>query len=212
MWSMDGTGRHFSSTPPVHAYRLSTSSCKTGMSSCCKFGSAWSRPSSSTRHTMITSTVMYNSRQGSESGFVTCTGRWLHSMSRARASGSWDPSSLVHSRCWTRWAPIAYWLELLTGAKLHDVFYVGLLKPFRGEPPSAPGMLPPIRHGHFCIEPRMVEKSIVARGKLKVLVRWKGLVATEALWMPLEEFRKLYPSFQLADELIVRGGGISWWG
>jgi hypothetical protein len=107
---------------------------------------------------------------------------------------------------------VAYWLELLTGAKLHDVFYVGLLKPFRGEPPSAPGMLPPIRHGHFCIEPRMVEKSIVVRGKLEVLVRWKGLVAAEALWMPLEEFRKLYPSFQLADGLIVRGGGMSWWG
>jgi hypothetical protein len=93
------------------------------------------------------------------------------------------------------------------GAKLHNVFHVGLLKPFRGELPPTPGVLPPICHGQACIEPMAVEKSKITRGKLEVLVKWKGLAAAEASWMPLDEFRKLYPSFQLADELIVRRGG-----
>jgi hypothetical protein len=90
---------------------------------------------------------------------------------------------------------IAYRLELPTGAKLHDVFHVGLLKPFRGELPLAPGVLPPIRHDRACIEPLAAEKNKIACGKLEVLVQWKGLAAAEASWMPLEEFRKLYPSF-----------------
>jgi hypothetical protein len=93
------------------------------------------------------------------------------------------------------------------GAKLHNVFHVGLLKPFRGELPPTPGVLPPICHGQACIEPMAVEKSKITRGKLEVLVKWKGLAAAEASWMPLDEFCKLYPSFQLADELIVRRGG-----
>jgi hypothetical protein len=51
-----------------------------------------------------------------------------------------------------------------------------------------------------------VEKSIITRGKLGVLVQWKGPTAAETSWMALEEFRKLYPSFQLTDELIVQEG------
>jgi hypothetical protein len=66
-------------------------------------------------------------------------------------------------------------------------------------------VLPPIRHGQACIEPT-VEKSIITRGKLGVLVQWKGPTAAETSWMALDEFRKLYPSFQLTDELIVQEG------
>jgi hypothetical protein len=51
-----------------------------------------------------------------------------------------------------------------------------------------------------------VEKSIITRGKLEVLVQWKGPATAETSWMALEEFRKLYLSFQLTDELIVQGG------
>jgi hypothetical protein len=54
---------------------------------------------------------------------------------------------------------LAYMLELPASAKLHDVFHVGLLKPFCGEPPSSPGALPPVRHGHACLEPLAVTKS-----------------------------------------------------
>jgi hypothetical protein len=75
MWSTATTRRHSSSTPPVRAYRWSISSCKTGTNSCFRFGSVWSSPSSSTRVTTITSTVMCSSRRANGSGFVSCTGR-----------------------------------------------------------------------------------------------------------------------------------------
>jgi hypothetical protein len=43
-------------------------------------------------------------------------------------------------------------------------------------------------------------------------VVWTGLSAADATWMDLEEFKRLYPDFQLEDELIVQGGRDVMWG
>jgi hypothetical protein len=59
---------------------------------------------------------------------------------------------------------VAYILQLPASACLRDVFYVGLLKKFHGEAPTAPGTLPPIRHGHACPTPASVLCSRPARG------------------------------------------------
>jgi hypothetical protein len=90
---------------------------------------------------------------------------------------------------------VAYKLEFPASAKHHDVFHVGLLKPFRGEPPSSPGTLPPIRHVRACLEPLEITRSQVAHGKLEVLVQWRNMTVADASWVTLEEFRPLYPTF-----------------
>jgi len=43
-----------------------------------------------------------------------------------------------------------------------------------------------------------------------VLVQWKGAKAASASWVPLHEFRRLFPSYQLADELLLQGGEMLW--
>jgi hypothetical protein len=97
-------------------------------------------------------------------------------------------------------------LKLPDDAKLHDVFHVGLLKPFKGEPPTQTSALPPIRHGRACAEPEMVLCARLARRSHEVLIHWKGLAAVKATWTDLEDFHRLYPSFQLADEMLAEEG------
>jgi hypothetical protein len=75
---------------------------------------------------------------------------------------------------------VPYKLQLPTGAKLHDVFHVGLLNKFTEEPPEAPSSLPSICHGRACFEPATVIKSRLARGWHELLVNWKGQSTIDA--------------------------------
>jgi hypothetical protein len=96
---------------------------------------------------------------------------------------------------------MAYKLEFPPGAKLHNVFHVGLLKPFQGTPPDGPGVLPPTRLDRACPQPAEVIKGRLARGMQELLVHWEP----DASWVELKSFE--FPPFQLEDELIVQGGG-----
>jgi hypothetical protein len=75
---------------------------------------------------------------------------------------------------------VAYRLQLLVGAKLHNVFHIGLLKPYHEEEPTGPGALPTIRHGRACLELANIIKSRLARGRHELLVQWVGLTAADA--------------------------------
>ncbi|WVZ95735.1 hypothetical protein U9M48_041462 [Paspalum notatum var. saurae] len=101
---------------------------------------------------------------------------------------------------------VAYRLQLPPKSQLHDVFHVGLLKPYRGPEPTVIPELPPIHHGRVCLLPQKVLRGRLARGVPEVLVQWQGQSAAEASWVPLEEFRRQHPTFQLEDELIVQAG------
>jgi hypothetical protein len=101
---------------------------------------------------------------------------------------------------------VAYRLQLLAGAPLHDVFHVGLLKKFYGEAPATPGTLPPIRHGHACPTPTTVLRHRLARGQPELLVQWVGLTTVDTSWVPEADFHKLYPDFKLKDKLVQRQG------
>jgi hypothetical protein len=106
---------------------------------------------------------------------------------------------------------VAYRLRLPADARVHDVFHVGVLKPFRGEPPSTTPPLPPLLHGRVLPAPERVLRASLRRGVWHVLVQWEGLSSTEATWEPVDAFRREHPSFQLEDELFIEGGEMLWW-
>jgi hypothetical protein len=88
--------------------------------------------------------------------FVVGEGAWLRLLHRPIASldvkgrGKLGPKFFGPFQVTEKISDVAYRLQLLTGARLHDVFHVGLLKKFHGEAPNVPGALPPIRHGWAC--------------------------------------------------------------
>ncbi|WVZ76818.1 LOW QUALITY PROTEIN: hypothetical protein U9M48_024749 [Paspalum notatum var. saurae] len=96
---------------------------------------------------------------------------------------------------------VAYRLQLPPGARIHDVFHVGLLKPLRGDPPAALPPLPPMEH-----VPAKVLKASLRCDVWHVLVHWAGDNEANATWEPLETFRASYPDVQLADELFLEAG------
>jgi hypothetical protein len=97
-------------------------------------------------------------------------------------------------------------LALPPRAKLHDVFHVGLLKKFVGDPPEVPPPLPPMLHGAVTPEPEHAVRYRLARGVRQVLIHWKGQTAASATWEDVADFRDKFPQFQLEDELDVEGG------
>lgn len=101
---------------------------------------------------------------------------------------------------------VAVRLALPPGARLHDVFHVGVLKKFVGVPPASPPALPIIHNGAVVPEPLQVTQARLARGVRQVLVHWRGEPAESASWEDLDEFRSKYPDFQLEDELGLEGG------
>ena len=97
-------------------------------------------------------------------------------------------------------------LELPPGARLHDVFHVGVLRKFIGTPPDTPPALPTVHHGAVVPEPLRVERARLARGVRQVLIHWRGEPAASASWEDLDDFRARFPDFQLEDELDLEGG------
>jgi hypothetical protein len=69
---------------------------------------------------------------------------------------------------------------------------------------NGPRTLPQIRHEGTCLEPEVVRKRWLARDALRYSFRWTRQPAVNASWVDLEEFRHLYPSFKLTDELVVQ--------
>ena len=101
---------------------------------------------------------------------------------------------------------VAVRLELPPGARLHDVFHVGVLKKFVGTPPATPPALPPTHNGAVVPVPAAVTVGRLARGIRQLLVQWQGEPAASASWEDYDDFRARFPDFQLEDELVFDGG------
>jgi len=136
---------------------------------------------------------------------------WLRLLHRLTASlsvrgrGKLGPRFFGPYQVLERVGDVAYKLALPVGSRIHDVFHVGLLKPFHGEPPVVVPDLPPLQHGRAVPQPAAVLKRRLARGQHELLVQWKGAPSEEASWVSLEEFQRLFPKFQLEDELLLQG-------
>jgi hypothetical protein len=75
---------------------------------------------------------------------------------------------------------VAYHLQLAEGARIHDVFHVGVLKPLRDPLPTSVLALPPLRHGRPLLQPERVLHATLRRGVWHVLVQWAGMPPSEA--------------------------------
>jgi hypothetical protein len=80
----------------------------------------------------------------------------MHRDAASRGRSKLGPKFYGPFRIREKIGEVAYRLQLPAGAKLHDVFHVGLLKLFKGEPPAETPALPPIHHGRACAEPEKV--------------------------------------------------------
>jgi hypothetical protein len=117
---------------------------------------------------------------------------WLRLLNRQaqslvrRPKGKLGPRYVGPFRITERIGEVAYRLELPTGAGIHDIFHVGLLKPYRGVPPVLPPALPTMENGRLLPSPEKVLKARIQRGVWHVQVQWSGTQPTEATWEPLQ--------------------------
>jgi hypothetical protein len=135
--------------------------------------------------------------------------RLLHRTTQSlapRAKGKLGPRFAGHFQVLERIGSVAYRLKLPEGARLHNVFHVGLLKPHKGDPPTSSPPLPPVQDGRLLPVPDRVLRAHLRRGVWYILIQWHGLPAEEATWEQLQEFQDLYLAFQLEEELFVEGG------
>jgi hypothetical protein len=101
---------------------------------------------------------------------------------------------------------VAYRLDLPANACIHNIFHVGLLKPFKGTPPAHQPALPPLHNGRVLLQPECILGSSIRQGTWHILVQWAGMPQAEATWEPREAFQEHFPNYQLEDELFVGEG------
>jgi transposase InsO family protein len=106
-----------------------------------------------------------------------------------RAKGKLDPRYMGPFRIVERIGQVAYRLALPEGARLHDVFHVGLLKPFYGAPPPVPPPLPALEEGHLVSVPAKVLQARRTLDSWELQVEWEGEPDKEITWEPLQDFK-----------------------
>ncbi|WVZ49645.1 hypothetical protein U9M48_000985 [Paspalum notatum var. saurae] len=139
--------------------------------------------------------------------------RLLHRQARSlvgRNKGKLGPRYAGPFQVLERVGTVAYRLQLPHDARIHDVFHVGLLKPFQGTPPDITPALPDMEHRRVLPTPARVLRARLRRDVWHLLVQWEGLTAAEATWEPLPQFKAQYQSFSSRTSCFSRSGEMLW--
>jgi hypothetical protein len=108
---------------------------------------------------------------------------------------------------------VAYKLKLPEHARIHPVFHVSQLKPFKGTP-QGQYMPLPLTMNDFgpIIQPsQILQARTIVRGSQKihqVLIQWENQSATEATWEDIATLQQKFPSLNLEDKVVFKGEGI----
>ncbi|XP_068657924.1 uncharacterized protein [Aristolochia californica] len=106
---------------------------------------------------------------------------------------------------------VAYRLLLPQATKLHEVFHVSILKPFKGGSPQLHTLLPPIQDVWSIPTLVLVLQARRVQDSWEVLVQWTDEDLVEASSEPLESFQALYPTFELEDKLFLQEWVVMLW-
>ncbi|RVW71121.1 Transposon Tf2-12 polyprotein [Vitis vinifera] len=101
---------------------------------------------------------------------------------------------------------VAYRLALPSGCKIHPVFHISALKPFRGPVPDEVYPLPTETMGiHPLLVPAAIcaVRTILRQGKevQQILVQWTASDPENATWEDFVVFCRLYPDYHLEDKV-----------
>ncbi len=111
---------------------------------------------------------------------------------------------------------VAYRLDLPSNMKIHPVFHVSLLEPYKEStiPGRLPAPLPPIEiNGEEEFEVSKIIDSHINRRRLEYLVHWQGYDISERTWEPavnlanapkmINKFHRQYPTKPSAKDIWI---------
>ena len=108
---------------------------------------------------------------------------------------------------------VANKLLLPLSTKIHPVFHASQLKPCHGNHTQHYVPLPFTFNEQLpIIQPRAIlQDRVILKGQKQVqqlLIQWEGLDESQATWEDKDVFEVAYPSFNLEDKIVFKGGGI----
>ena len=107
---------------------------------------------------------------------------------------------------------VAYKLQLPTDSRVQPVFHVSQFKRVHGTAPTPTTIPTQLNHDmEIKVEPEALlgvkKKGTQSQHVDQVLIKWRGLLASDATWEDYENIYRQFPSFHLEDKVVLWEGG-----